>query len=381
MADSTNNLLRMSDEQLTTLIERLNGETGSAPPRDSQRSCKRWPTTFQRMILTIRKSSRESQHLVVVPRNISTGGLACIHGGFLHPGTPCYMTLQTKGAGARTLQGSIVRCRHLERHLHDLGVQFAEPVDPSQFLIVAGDGPMFNAERVNPKDLEGTVLVAMPERDHQRTITTPFRDSEIEFIYASDGAGALALLSEKPSLVYASCNLGDMSGTEFVRRAAEMNPAMPVILVAADESVALRRDAIAAGAREMLTLPCETLTLLRSAAEYLLLGDLLRHASHHDATEPAGSAEAIMRLGENLKRAVIASDEPAALELTRKIRALAESREFAVIAKRAGLALGQSKQSGRLALDELNKLISACARAGEGVQPHADPNTQATRAA
>ncbi len=375
MPETTNNLLRMSDEDLVLLIGRLNHETGPVAPAESNRACKRWPTTFQRMILTIRASANERQHLVCVPRNLSTGGLACIHGGFLHPGTSCHVTLQSRGRDGRTIEAEVVRCRHIERHLHDIGIKFVEPINPGDFLIEAGPGPMFNAERVNPKDLEGTVLVAMPERTHQRVITQPFRSSEIEFLYATDGTSALSLLSETPSLVYAACNLGDMSGTDFVRRAAEEHPTIPIVLVAADESVGLRREALAAGAREMLTLPCDPHMLLRSAAEFLLLGDLLSHASENTPDRAVIDARTLRRLGQDLSAAMVADDPATAIETVHEIRTLADANAFAVVAKRARQALEATKESGHLALDDLAKLIRSCERAEQEAAERAHPPT------
>ena len=67
-------------------------------------------------------------------RNISEGGLAFIHRNMLHVGTPCAAVLLTKDGTWRTVSAVVVRCRHLEGMLHEVGIKFGEEIDLSDIV-------------------------------------------------------------------------------------------------------------------------------------------------------------------------------------------------------------------------------------------------------
>lgn len=65
----------------------------------------------------------------VCARNISRGGLGFLHGGFLHPGSPCDVVLTTLDRERRTIPGRIAQCRFVTGRLHEVGVRFAHEID------------------------------------------------------------------------------------------------------------------------------------------------------------------------------------------------------------------------------------------------------------
>ena len=68
-------------------------------------------------------------YFVMVPRNISRTGIGLLHGQFVHVQTGCTIHLKTLKGKLVGVKGRIVRCRHVVGRVHELGVQFEEPLD------------------------------------------------------------------------------------------------------------------------------------------------------------------------------------------------------------------------------------------------------------
>ncbi|MFQ5490767.1 MAG: PilZ domain-containing protein [Phycisphaerae bacterium] len=75
----------------------------------------------------------------VHPLNISDGGLSYQLNQFIPPGSACKVTLTDKHGQFVQVEGSILGCRCVQGRLHDIGVQFAESIDATQFSITEED--------------------------------------------------------------------------------------------------------------------------------------------------------------------------------------------------------------------------------------------------
>jgi len=69
----------------------------------------------------------------IQPRNISEGGMAFLHGGFVHDGSRIAVQLVTLHGSWRDARGSVVGCRYLANNLHEVRVRFDATIDPSEF--------------------------------------------------------------------------------------------------------------------------------------------------------------------------------------------------------------------------------------------------------
>lgn len=75
-------------------------------------------------------------HCKLKPRNIAQGGIALIHGAYVHPNTRCAILVRFGGGSNTLVRGHAVHCRHLSAHVHEFGLRFDEILD----LGVAGIG-------------------------------------------------------------------------------------------------------------------------------------------------------------------------------------------------------------------------------------------------
>lgn len=77
--------------------------------------------------------STASEPYLVPTRNLSKTGVAFLHGGFIHSGTECVMHLITRDGAWQSVPGQVVRCRFVESNIHEVGVQFTDPIELSKF--------------------------------------------------------------------------------------------------------------------------------------------------------------------------------------------------------------------------------------------------------
>ena len=72
-------------------------------------------------------------------RDVSAGGVAFLHGSFLHMNTRCQVLLPGRDGRWLGLAGTVVRCRYIEGNVHEVGVQFQTPVDLSTVIDVCDE--------------------------------------------------------------------------------------------------------------------------------------------------------------------------------------------------------------------------------------------------
>jgi hypothetical protein len=73
-------------------------------------------------------------HYLVHCRNLSSGGLSFLHGGFLHIGAQCCTVLRTRDGDMKALLGTVRSCRYITGQIHEVGVEFFECIDLDRFI-------------------------------------------------------------------------------------------------------------------------------------------------------------------------------------------------------------------------------------------------------
>lgn len=262
-----NDTIRLSQSERAQLLAELNrpGTGAGATKRDARR----WSVPLGKAVCTTVDAHQRTLHHVVVPRNLSSGGMAFLLGGFMYTGTKCHVTLKGLDGKAHGINGRVVRCQHVRGHLHDIGVAFDAPIKPREFLDF-GDSHAFTVEKVDVSALKGAVLVIEDNRADQRLYAHHFKGSGLEIQFAQDGETGLACLNDLPDAVFVDFELPDISGVRVIERARAAGYNGPMVLVTAESGGSLRATALKAGASEVLTKPFTPGLLHQAAAEFLL---------------------------------------------------------------------------------------------------------------
>lgn len=70
-----------------------------------------------------------SAPMILTLRDISNGGMGILHGSFVHPGSAAIIAIVGKDKAVLVkIKGKVIRCTHVRGSVHDVGIQFDEPV-------------------------------------------------------------------------------------------------------------------------------------------------------------------------------------------------------------------------------------------------------------
>lgn len=126
-------LVRLPPEARDVLLASLETDANDATARHGRKST-RHSFRGDMMPFVVMQPGGSVGAYLVMTRNLSAGGLAVIHGGYLHPGTKCRMLLATISGQNVVLGGRVRRCRHIRGNLHEIGVEFNTQIAPEQFV-------------------------------------------------------------------------------------------------------------------------------------------------------------------------------------------------------------------------------------------------------
>ena len=107
-----------------------------APTRrpDACRRRMRLPFEVERVLLTVTSRQGKQVNFEVTPRNISTEGLAVLHGQYLYEGSACIVVLPMLDGRMARLGGRIVNCRYICGRVHEVSIHFNEPIELQHFV-------------------------------------------------------------------------------------------------------------------------------------------------------------------------------------------------------------------------------------------------------
>lgn len=163
--------IQLSERARAELLNGLDaGSEDAAPTGRNKRAQTRYPYRATHIALDVQHPGGGMQRWLVVPRNLSAGGVGFVYKGFLHLGTLCVVTMGAKSGEIKRVSGEVVACRLLKAPIHEIGVRFHEKIDPAAFCdertMKQIEQRIRKAEQLGPKRIEsdaGTVLVAMAD--------------------------------------------------------------------------------------------------------------------------------------------------------------------------------------------------------------------------
>lgn len=137
--------LRCTEAMLRAVIDELDRQesldvrppSGKAWTRRHKRI--RYPSVAP-MLLDVQRSGEGIVSYLVAPRDLSSSGMSLLTGMFIHPGTPCVVTLRSLNSEQLRIKAVIKRCRFVTLRLHELGIRFDSEVDLARFVVKPGDG-------------------------------------------------------------------------------------------------------------------------------------------------------------------------------------------------------------------------------------------------
>ena len=126
--------LRLSEDDEVEILADLARETTSRHGRDRRRESR---VPYQRraglMVQMHHPGGTVANYLVRV-RDLSTEGIGFLHGSFVYSGTRCAVALLANDKRTIRVDGAVVRCAHVRKHIHQIGLHFDAPIRLRDFV-------------------------------------------------------------------------------------------------------------------------------------------------------------------------------------------------------------------------------------------------------
>lgn len=260
------NTLGLNNDQAEQLADHLDSDsTGESSRRGSAR------LTYRRASVTlcIEQPGGGSTTVRVVSRNLSKGGMSLLHAAFLHPGTRCVVVLRHKVKGDIPIKARIVRCRHVTKKVHELGVQFDHPIEVVEYVIADMLSGVFTSEIVDPGRLDGSILLVCQQHIDQTLIKQHLGETKMSLYQATTLSDAVRQANDTLDLILADYDLGTTTAIQLMSDLKKARCRVPVIVMSADQSTPVREALRNAGVSACLPKPVEKQLLLRAIAEFM----------------------------------------------------------------------------------------------------------------
>ncbi len=376
--------VRLQSQECEALLDALDKSTSGVSPT-SRRVTRRW--RYRNRIIVAINQAGSIQSYFVTPRNISTTGVAFVHGGYVHPGSSVAVALRNRSEKLCALQGRVVRCVHVQGRLHEVGVAFAAQINPKEF-VPPGDEPAFNVERVQIENLHGRVLIVEDSRADQRLMAFHLRGSQLELMYSQDAGSAIETVDNSIDLVFLDTTLPDKGGLDVLVELRTKGYAGPVIALLPADDRQMRARLLEAGANEVLSKPVSPDLLRQAAAEFLIAGGCESESSSmlYSSINDARMRELVemyvkdcRRIGEEIADTVETGDAQKVRRSIEQLVGSAAGHGFDAIDRLARAAITSLDEAPKIeqASAAIQAVINACRRAAVRMQDNDGENNAA----
>jgi len=264
------NTLGLRASELEAVVRSLQGADSGTRPQDPRRRHTRIPYVKERIHVRLQQPGAAPQVLKMACRNLSSGGVSLLHNAFVHVGSPCAVVLHHRIDGQRVIEGTIVRCTHRAGVLHELGVQFNEPILVAEYLNGVEEDSLLSFENIDHEELEGDILLIESNATDDALVRHYLSHTRLRIRHAGTLEAAADEMERKPDVVILDLHVENDNGSMFlVRRRAEGDNT-PVIALTIDTTDHARSLLAALAHVRLLTKPVDQNDLIRSLAEFLL---------------------------------------------------------------------------------------------------------------
>jgi CheY-like chemotaxis protein len=127
--------LKLSVKDRRTMIDSMEADRLSQTRSTENRRGVRVPFNIGTIVIAVTQPSGHSVRYAVAPRNLSTRGLAFVHGRFLYKNSALQVLLpDVDRKSIQILTGLVLDCRHITGLIHEVSVKFDKPMDLRRFV-------------------------------------------------------------------------------------------------------------------------------------------------------------------------------------------------------------------------------------------------------
>jgi CheY-like chemotaxis protein len=310
---------------------------------------------------------------LVHARNISAGGMAFIHGGYVHPGSECRVALTRRDGRRLAVAGVIAHCRHVDGPHHEVGIRFLKEIDPEDVLPPVVEDDAAGEAGDGLPALEGHVLIVDKSPCERRLLKRCLCGTGLELTDVETTGAALDEMRRHTfQLVLCDVSLDGDAAARMIKQMRDMDFKGPIILVTAENDIARLTTAREAGANEIIGKPYTADYIVALVAEWLE-SPAAGRTVYSTLEERAGMAELIadfvdeaQRLAHQMEKAISDGAFSRVRDLTLRLAGSGAGFGFEAVTKAARDALTALDTSRSVAASSgpLRRLIDLCHRLG-----------------
>lgn len=344
---------RLSQGKRAELLKTL--DRASAGRKDSRRKNDRYEYQVHSLPATILLEGGGESKVLMHGRNISTGGLALLHGGYLHNGTQVRVLLKTQQTVDKLVLGRVVACRHIAKNIHEISLQFYDKIDVSDFCGPGAKVVSTLKAAVHVPKFTGLALCYCKDKAERAVLGGWLSMTGLSVAETSTIGSTIDRLKRLP-VVVALIDVGDDHETpeQIIKSLRDAGFGRTILALTPDErpvpgaDAEVRRPLDMSALMKILVTTCRVEALLDHEPIYSSM------ASNPGAAELlSGYVKQLGSLAAQIEDAVQTDRAASAKQACQNIRSTASGYGFASLGDAAGQAM--------LALD-VSKTPKACAR-------------------
>lgn len=246
----------LRQELLDRLDRHASAEEALRHDRANKREDLRLPYRQNDIEVTVEHPAGGVSRLLLCSRNLSPGGIAFIHGGFIYPRSRAKLMLIRLDGQVQLITGTFVSCRHVQGLLHEIGLKFDKRIDPRQFVrqAVGHHAPLTDTVELN--DLHGRVLLVDPSPADRALLAYHLRSSSINIApVTTPGAALDAVKQQIVDIILTELHVDGHDGVDLIARLRETRFRGPIVVITAEIEPGHIARAREAGAGHVLIKP------------------------------------------------------------------------------------------------------------------------------
>ena len=376
------NSLGLDDAQVQQILDELDGST--TDKSKLRRVNTRLPFRSTTMVMIVEQPGGRSV-LNVVCRNLSRGGVGFLHSSYLHVGAKCVAMLPHRTRGETPVAGTVVRCRHATRNIHDVGVKFNEAINVSDYVAIDHTAGMFSRELIDPAKISGRILVVVDYSIDRALLKHQLEATNLNVRYENSVQEAAAFVkANQIDLIVTDFDLGTSgSAADLITDIRAAGIKLPVIVLSADGSAATRQIVRDSKAEAFLIKPVPKADLLRAIVEFL--PEPVEAAGPCAETSELGLefSRGLAALADEMEASVTKSDVQGFLRTCNRVTATAASVGLVPVATtgEAASKAVMSSMSTQESTGPINAFLVACRRVTPAPPAAATPAAETPHAA
>ncbi|MEQ9459883.1 MAG: response regulator [Phycisphaeraceae bacterium] len=258
--------LRLPPVTVDKILAKLKGREKMHAGSDQRRHTRQALKDCGSVLMRVTHPGGSTAQCMVLPRDISAGGVSILHGSFLHTGTRVFVGLKNVQGDRHWFGGVIVRCSYFESRVHELGVKFDASIPIHDFLRADADGGSVRRELV------GKVLYVEPSVDFRELLRFQCARMGVNITTTDSGGEALEMMEEIDfDAVLLELSLPDMPGELVIKKLSKMKPKPTILALTSEDSDS--GDALPSGCEALVQKPVQEGDLYQLLATYLPTAD------------------------------------------------------------------------------------------------------------